>query len=438
MKKRQLYISIILSVLIILFLIGCKGEEGPKDTLVLAGMYFDEHTYELVKQFNEKTPECQIIIKEYQQYENPQERFDLDLISGNVPDIYNFNNLDYEKYSKNDMLMDLYTLIDQDKDINRSDFFENILYPMQDGECLYTFTPFVSINGLMGTKTLLDNELTIEYVKKIEQEYSGSKCFDYNKEWVLSDLVESNIDDFVNWEMGSCQFDSNYFIECLEYANCYPSLQEYQNRDSNEVELIKNKKLLFKDTWNLSMNELVLFKNLMKEDVDFMGYPSDKKRGCTVMCGKLSLQLGISNKTKHPEQAWNFVRQFLTKEYAVCQYESFIAEDYAVQKEAFEQIVQARMTCEPYVDEYNNHIEPLENSYLLDGLSVEQQPFSKKDVETVYKLIESADHVIKNDSQIIAIIEEETGPYFAGNISANEAAKRIQSRVKNYLSEKKG
>ena len=52
-------------------------------------------------------------------------------------------------------------------------------------------------------------------------------------------------------------------------------------------------------------------------------------------------------------------------------------------------------------------------------------------------LLEQADHIVPTTTtEIQSVILEEAQPYFNGDVTAAEAARRIQNRVEIYLAER--
>ena len=72
----------------------------------------------------------------------------------------------------------------------------------------------------------------------------------------LTALMSLGYNDFINWEDASCNFDSQEFIDVLDFANMFP--EEFEYRDDMEdstVLLSQGKQLL--DTYYLSDFEQV-------------------------------------------------------------------------------------------------------------------------------------------------------------------------------------
>ena len=63
-------------------------------------------------------------------------------------------------------------------------------------------------------------------------------------------------------------------------------------------------------------------------------------------------------------------------------------------------------------------------------------PYTEDMVEQIYYIIDHAEPRNAYINQLEGMVEEELEPYFAGDISAEEAAEKLQNRVQLYLNER--
>ena len=141
----------------------------------------------------------------------------------------------------------------------------------------------------------------------------------------------------------------------------------------------------------------------------------------------------ITAKAANPEGAWQFVRYFLTEEYQ----DNLINVNYnsgiPIRISSLEKHL-ADCKEPPYYNDngvkryYENTVY---NGYSMVNIGVN----TDEDNEKMLSLIKSVSSVYREDKFVLAIVEEETGAYFAGQKSAEDVAKIIQNRVQNYLDE---
>ena len=74
---------------------------------------------------------------------------------------------------------------------------------------------------------------------------------------------------------------------------------------------------------------------------------------------------------------------------------------------------------------------------LLDTQAVMIKPPTQADYDQVMSLYEAAEGISGRDENIWAIVQECAGTLFAGDRTAEDAARMIQNRVELYLNEQK-
>ena len=80
--------------------------------------------------------------------------------------------------------------------------------------------------------------------------------------------------------------------------------------------------------------------------------------------------------------------------------------------------------------------EPHETIYFPDA-PLDLYHLTPADAEQLLDLIETTDRLVFDDPFVMTIIREEAAVFLAGQISAEEAARRIQSRASIYVHEQK-
>ena len=79
------------------------------------------------------------------------------------------------------------------------------------------------------------------------------------------------------------------------------------------------------------------------------------------------------------------------------------------------------------------HIDPEEERDMwYDGLT---SPITEAEVTQLYTLLGKVEHTNLKDETALSIIREEVAPFLAGERSAEDAARLIQSRISIYVSE---
>ena len=104
-------------------------------------------------------------------------------------------------------------------------------------------------------------------------------------------------------------------------------------------------------------------------------------------------------------------------------------------KEACEPQYQYDENGEIETDAAGNPVQAPKTTWVYDNWEVEIYAAGEEEIEGIRQLIEIARPLSRESEEIYSIIGEEAAPYFAGQKSAAEVAKIIQSRIQIYVSE---
>ena len=104
-------------------------------------------------------------------------------------------------------------------------------------------------------------------------------------------------------------------------------------------------------------------------------------------------------------------------------------------KEACEPEYQKDENGEIRMDEESNPMQNPKTSWGYDNWNVDIYAATQEEIDGIRHLIEIARPLSGESEEICSIIGEEAAPYFAGQKSAEEVAKIIQSRLQIYVSE---
>lgn len=408
-----------------------------KKIITYAGMWVDDKIKSQAVKFNKSQDEYQIVVRDYSSSDDPQTDMNADLIAGNIPDIIDMSSMDIDKYIAKGMLTDLYTFMENDPDIKKEDFIDNVLKVLETDGKLYHISPTFSINGLVGRAKDMEgrDSFTLKDLQQLEQQYgNGAKAFHMRSNTsVLSNFCSSNYDRYIDWNSGKCSFDSDEFVALLEYANTYPNEDDINWDDGYESlpSSIRSGKVLFADVYSMSMEEIQLYSEMFQEDISIISYPSDSSTGLPAFFGT---DIGIYSKSKNADGAWAFVKTFLTKDY-ICGGRYTYYSGFPLRKDGLENEIKKNSATEAYTDEYGNEIQPLDSTWGYDDIEVQIKPLTEEQVQKLREVIASVDHLYKYHDEINTIVMEESGAYFSGQKTAKEVAGIIQNRVSTYVNE---
>ena len=432
------------------------------ETLTYAVLDTLDVDWDRVNEFNRTHTDVQIVVKDYLVYADDGSRTsqgrDLlltELAAGKVPDIMSvgstgttYGSLPYRQMAEKGYFEDLLPFIDSDPDLSREDLMEPPLKAaMLDGK-LYMAFDSVGISTFLGPVRIVGDRYSWTLADLMEAFASmpeGATISDhwYTKRDMLYYLV--NPDSYVDWESGTCSFDSDAFRAALELANTYPLEFERTNTWEESVEIME-------ECWRRMREGLQMLTELpvsgfsaaqiyssenrgFGEPIAFVGHPTeDGSVGSSFYpCGKLSM----SSTCKNKEAAWEFIRGSFLPKCDMSVEELVAADDSNTQKKAitsgfpinradFELRKQYAMTLK-YTEEELAYLEENDISYALPPTEEEV-----RQVMDFYNCVEKMD--LGNDA-LFAIIEEQCGPYFAGDRTLDETVDQIQRRAALYINE---
>ncbi len=374
------------------------------------------------------------------------ENMKLDMVSGNCPDIMQFNGLmPVNSFgSKEDMFVDLYTMIDKDDDFSRDDFVPQFIeeFESENGKLLslcagVEFETVYAKAGINGVKESWAVDDVIETYNSLPDGMEMFKSDKLNPRTLnFTNFVP--ICSLVDYESATCSFDSTEFIKLIEFFNennIGLTPDEYFSQagnlgDENFCGLdIRNNKVCVSIPYSYHINQIVdVVHGEFDNDAVVVGFPTVEGNGCIL--SKTEHELGIMANSPNADLAWEFIKYYL--------YEwEWNDEGISILKDEFDKAVTSSMYDWEYTDPYTGEVTVYEREYLYDvsnGDSIPVENFSQEEMEYFRDLILSATFV-EYDGNIFDICYDELSVCFNGERSAEETAKLIQNRVSIYLSE---
>lgn len=384
---------------------------------------------DIVYQFNKKQSDIEIVIKDYA---GSVERMNADMIAGNVPDIFDLQDLSVMQYVENGYLEELTPYYEADADFGVEDLLPSVVQAMETAGGLYYVSDGFDALSLAAKTSDVGTGSGWSYAEMedvLRQKDSGAKFFYIDeKSLLLQMILGCETSDFVDRKTGTCSFDSVDFKTLLETCNARGVDEEEFHWTKGEAELLRSGAVLFR----YATSDIEDFKETLaafSEDVIFIGYPCSDRNGNYV---SFTSRLGISSKSDHKEEAWEFLRYFMTKEH---QGGVMSMAHLPTRKDCFDLWMEAQTAEKDYMNEMGRKI--IVNRYTadIDGVPYEVAPLAKEQAEQYVDMVNRAVKPVEWDSHIMEIVLEEAGAYFAGDKNIDDVVDVMQKRVKIYVSE---
>ena len=411
-----------------------------KEIITLGTVYGSYYISSQIINYNKNNDKYRIKLVDYSELNTSDDwsagrkRFYSDLSGGNAPDIIVPEAYDVTNLIDKGVFTDLTPLMANSDGVKKEDLVHNAQTIFAKDDKLYCVFPTFSIEAMQVKKEFYKEGMNLDDVIEWE-ETTGKKALssDMTRTSVMSMFMSMSMNEFLDPKTGKCSFDSPEFSKLLEYANTYPkeiSQDYWENYDYSSYiyEYRNNDSLLnfvyVDDFSNYNWNAKYRF----GEIPELIGVPLSGKDTAVL---NIDTVMGISNKSKHKEAAWDFIKTCFEHEY----YETIGWGIPSVEKE-FDLMAEKATEPSYYLDENGNKVYEEQKYWLIDHEET-IEPLTKEEVAKLKNFVVNVEGLYTWDEELNNIIDEETQGYFEGQKSADEVASIIQSRLQIYINEKK-
>ncbi len=439
------------------------SEVRQKKTITFACLWLDYSLRAEIIKFNRTNPEYRIEVLDYSEY-NTQDDYEAglnklttEILSGKVPDIFFTENLPIERYGAKGLLEDLWPFIDSDTELGGR---EGIVQPIfdaistEDGK-LYQIVPTAEIYAVVGASPVVGDTpgWTVEDAKAAlakMPEGSGMFSADTTREDIMGQICCMGLDGFVDWQTGDCSFDSDEFIQLLEFAALFPAAADSGDGqgggssvsatdiavpepayDDEFLRIMEGRQLLA-TVYMYNLPQYLLYKQAFGGDISCVGLPGSKNGTAFSIYGGLAMSSSCKNK----EGAWEFMRVLLDERFQNDIYGSGVI---PTNKKMLDSEIKSLMTKEYYTDQQaGEQKERAKSSWWIDDDNrVEVFALTQGEVDEVMAVLNNTSKIYTYDENLRDIIFDECAAFFAGQRSAADTARNVQSRVSLYVNEQR-
>lgn len=418
-------------------------EVKEKQEITLALSDFNWTIRRSVIKFNKESEQYRISILDYNSLYGSDDdymaginRLNTDIASGKVPDILLINNsMPVESYISKGLFEDLKPYIQQDAELDMNNFMPNIVEAFSVNGKMYTLVPSYIIETLIAKSSDVGDERgwTVQEAKELlDSKPEGTQFLsNMTRESMLDYCMSMSGSQFVDWENGTCSFNTDSFIQMLEFIAAFPDEiddEMYTDDYWNNYESLwrEGKVIASFNSFGNFRNYNYTEKGTFGEDITMIGFPSSDMDGSVIVP---DMQIAMSAKSKNKEGVWEFLRVFLTDEY---QEEGIYG--FPVSIKRLNELAQEATQKPYYTDENGNKVE-YDDSYYVAGQEIIIPPMTKQETEEFMEQLYSFTQVYKRDETLLNIIEEEVAPFFSGQKNVKDVVSVIQSRAQIYINE---
>ncbi len=426
-----------------------RSEVKEKQALTLASFTGeDAQLQQKIIDFNRKNDTYEVQLKAYYEYspnysdtvyDDAVTQLYLDIISGDAPDIINLRDLDLNNLADSQVLEDLTPYLEKSTLANKTDFEADILEAYQiDGKQVTVPLRFW-MHALFGKSSIVGAESgwTLEELIELREKYPDTKFMNpldfLTKDNALAFCLEHGSDAFIDYEKGTCQFDSEEFIRVLEFANSFTG---YGMGSRNLHEDLEKNNIVLVEEVLTDVTSYQVTKAIFEEPITTIGYPTGDGSPTVTLLGWE--MYAICSRSDNKDGAWAFLESVLSDK-KFDDYGGFPTRTSALEEyfaKAMEPEYQQDYVGNTVYDEQGNLIiVPKSNWSDSSGWSCEVYEATEEDIQGIRDMFSGAKAQGVHNKTIITMVQEEAAAYFAGQKTAQEVADIIQSRMEIYISE---
>ena len=424
-----------------------------KESLSMAVMYLDYHTQQAIIDFNRSNDKYRVDVRDYSEYNSEDDysagltKLTTEIMAGNMPDILSVaESIPYRQLAAKGLLEDLYPYIDADEQLSRGDFFPNVLSAMELDGKLYAACAGFAVETAVGASSVVGDTpgwTYDDYYAALATMPEGCDGFDIgvDRDTMLEACLALDMTDYVDWAAGTCSFDSEDFVKVLDFCKPFPDASYYENyeytaEDSPANRVAQGKQMLCVATFSSTDFFYMDYDKVFGGQATCIGFPTNKGVGNTLA---MLESYAMSSSCHNKEAAWQFLRGFLTEEY---QMEGYYL---PTNRKTFEKQLEEAMEVEYEKDANGNYLLdengeriPVSRGSVYDGMETyDIYATTPRQAQMLRDVIASATKMMDYDMSIINIVKEEAAAYFAGQKTAQEVFKLIQSKAIIYFNEQK-
>ena len=426
-------------------------------TMAVMNINYDYLLSSAIIKFNRSNDKVRIQVADYSQYNTEDDssagltKLTTEIMAGNMPDLLRLDSaLPYKQMAAKGLLEDLYPYLDADKELSREDFFPTVLKAMEGDGKLCQICGNFSIQSLIGASAIVGDTpgwTYAEFDEALSKMPEGCDPMDQfqTRDSILQTLVGLEMDSLVDWSTGKVNFDSQNFIDMLNFAARFPKDFDWDNYEWTEedeagVRIQEGRQMLMSgsiyDIDNLFYNDIYF-----NGETTYIGYPTNSGVGSMIQLGAGDGGLyGMSSNCKDKEAGWQFLRGFLTPEGQKNGW------GLPTNKNVFDQKLKEAMTPNYKKDENGNFvldangdkIQVSRGQYATsDGQIHNIYAMTQEQADKLLEVINTATRAMSSNDSIYSIVSEQAQAFFAGQKSAEEVARLIQSKANIFVNEQR-
>lgn len=380
-----------------------KREAGQENTVYLA-MVRDVSSVapafqNAVNTFNEENGTYSVVPVYYKDEASLQRG----VIGGDAIDLIDLFGLSTDIYSSRGVLVDLYSYLDADADLDRGDFVPAFLSMAEQNGMLpflsssFSARTFMAPRALVGETSGWTVDEFLAAVDALPDEYyilDETTALDF-----FSIYLTYSIGNYVDLSTGEIHLDQDSFYKMMTFCK-----EKYRSSSQGTTPFLQYFSVIFGPL------QYVDYLREQSEEYTLVGFPGAEGNGALRYFA--SEQIAISSLSENPDGAWEFLKYLVT-----AQPDGI---GFPVLMDSFQNVIQSAM--EDTLDENG---------------AVEEQGMTEEERDSLLSWLDQAAGPggAANTSEVVDIIVEEAAAYIRGDKTYEAVLQLMENRLSIYLSE---
>ncbi|MBR1693069.1 MAG: extracellular solute-binding protein [Lachnospiraceae bacterium] len=405
-------------------------EEESKVVITMAGLQIPSFLKDAAYRFNQTSAEYKVEFKDYQ---GDASKLNAALMQGGMVDLLCMEGLSKEHYLKQGSLCDLNTFLANSTVIKKDDLQE-IVYQMLTDEQgrLYSWTPGFVIEAVMGDReTVGEQQASLEAIQQMQSGLDEGMELYYGMDTVtmFRNLMQANLQHFITPDGSHCSFQKDDFFRLLQLAETFGTVSD-EDEELSMPQKVQNGQVVYVGETISDFLDIMFYDRMFGGKPAFPGYPAYDNPGNFFSC--YGMETAIVEQSEHKEGAWAYLEYLTSKEYLMqyCRMSFF-----PVRKDCIDEYINIMSATQPYVDSLGIQHPAYHGVAGYDDYEVELGALTQGQISEFRTLLDHLYMPPQLEAEAWDVITEETGRYFAKEISKEQCAKNLEERMALYLEE---
>lgn len=396
--------------------------EKDNRTQIVLGTVNQIRSYEqAVLTFNREQTEYKIVIRDYSKYPDPIMVLNTELLAGSGPDILDVSELSAD-ILRSGMLVDLLPHLEADPEIDTGDFFPAVFERLKTDGQLLTAVPTYMIYSFVTSEDNYPDGIDglDEFIAAASEEGDYYRYLIGREEFLQTAFCSDTFESYTETDIANIlRFSTALLTEAdrekLEKVQFQQ--KDFADRQQRLIDEGKQKMFLrkFGGTDSVIIEELALGKTLKPLGLPF----APKNTGLIIP----AIELGITATSEVKEGAWAFLRELYLPWYQ----RQLGVMQYPISKAAYDATEAHR---------YDVWASGYSVTVLFGDRSEERMVYEPMGLSSAREVLTAPYGVYHRNDAVIELVNAAAEEYYAGKMTAEDAAHAILSKLSLYFSER--